>query len=117
MIVGIGVDVVDIARFGASLDRTPALRPRLFAESEQALPLGSLAARYAAKEGLIKALGGSDGLRWVEIEIVSDAAHRPFFTLSGGSADQVAARGIDRLHLSLSHDAGIATAFVVAEAD
>ncbi len=57
MIVGIGIDVVDVERFGLTLERTPALRDRLFTPAEAALPLASLAARFAAKEALAKALG------------------------------------------------------------
>jgi holo-[acyl-carrier protein] synthase len=115
MIVGIGVDLVDIPRFERSLVRTPRLLERLFAVSERPLRPHSLAARYAAKEALIKALGGSDGVHWTEIEIRSEPSGRPRFALSGSTADVVAARGITALHLSLSHDAGLATAYVVAE--
>jgi holo-[acyl-carrier protein] synthase len=116
MIVGIGVDLVDIPRFERTLARTPRLLTRLFAPAERPLAAHSLAARYAAKEALIKALGGSDGVHWTEIEIVPDAGGKPWFELSGSTADVVAARDIDALHLSMSHDAGLAIAYVVAEA-
>ena len=117
MIVGIGVDLVDIARFERTLERTPRLLERLFSPSASAtLPPRSLAARYAAKEALIKALGGSDGVHWTEIEITPEASGRPWFTLTGSTAAVVAERGITTLHLSMSHDAGFATAYVVAEA-
>ena len=66
---------------------------------------------------LIKALGGSDGVHWTEIEITPEASGRPWFTLTGSTAAVIAERGITGLHLSMSHDAGFATAFVVAEAD
>lgn len=115
MIVGIGVDIVDIPRFEQTLARTPRLRERLFSGAEQALKPRSLAARYAAKEALIKALGGSDGVHWTEIEITPEPSGRPWFTLTGSTAEIVAARGIVTLHLSMSHDAGLATAYVVAE--
>ncbi|MFT4306389.1 MAG: holo-ACP synthase [Microbacterium sp.] len=115
MIAGIGVDLVDVPRFEAHLARTPRLRERLFSPTERTLTPRSLAARYAAKEALIKALGGSDGIRWTEIEVTPEASGRPRFTLSGRTAATVAARGITTLHLSLSHDAGLATAYVVAE--
>lgn len=115
MIVGIGVDLVDIGRFERSVARTPRLLERLFTSDERALRPHSLAARYAAKEALIKALGGSDGLHWAEIEVASEASGRPVFTLSGSTAAVLAARGIDAVHLSLSHDAGLAIAYVVAE--
>lgn len=115
MIVGIGVDIVDVPRFERSLERTPALRERLFSHAERTLKTRSLAARYAAKEALIKALGGSDGVRWIEIEIASEASGRPTFVLTGDTAAAVSARGVDALHLSLSHDAGLAIAYVTAE--
>jgi len=115
MILGIGVDLVDIPRFERALARTPRLLERLFAPAERLLKPHSLAARYAAKEALIKALGGSDGVHWTEIEVASEPSGRPVFVLSGATAAVVAARGIATVHLSLSHDAGLATAYVVAE--
>jgi holo-[acyl-carrier protein] synthase len=116
MIVGIGVDLVDIPRFERTLQRTPRLLERLFSPSEQVRGPRSLAARYAAKEALIKALGGSDGLHWTEIEVASEPSGQPVFVLCGSTAEVVAGRGITTLHLSLSHDANLATAYVVAEA-
>ncbi|WP_292833388.1 holo-ACP synthase [Microbacterium sp.] len=115
MIVGIGVDLVDVPRFERSIERTPRLLERLFSPAERGLKPHSLAARYAAKEALIKALGGSDGVHWADIEIASEPSGRPAFSLSGSTAAVVAARGISTLHLSLSHDAGLATAYVIAE--
>ena len=115
MIVGLGVDLVDIARFERSIARTPRLLERLFTPDERALKPHSLAARYAAKEALIKALGGSDGLHWSEIEVASEASGRPVFVLSGSTAAVLAERRITAVHLSMSHDAGLATAYVIAE--
>lgn len=117
MIVGIGIDVVDIARFEQSIARTPGLVLRLFTESERDRPARSLAARFAAKESLIKALGGHAIIRWHEMRVVQDVEGNPDFELSGGLAEHVKALGIDRVHLSMSHDAGLASAFVVLEAD
>ena len=117
MIIGTGIDLVDIPRFERTLERTPRLLERLFAPAERTLRLPSLAARYAAKEALIKALGGSDGVHWTEIEIASEASGKPHFLLSGTTAAAVVARGILSLHLTMSHDAGLATAFVVAEGE
>ena len=117
MIAGIGVDVVDLARFERAVARTPKLRDRLFAESERGLPLRSLAGRFAAKEALIKALGESTGIGWHEMEVVSNAHGDPSFRLSGAAAALAAARSIAHLHLSMSHDAGVAIAMVVAETD
>ncbi|WP_206476888.1 holo-ACP synthase [Microbacterium sp. KRD172] len=117
MIIGTGIDLVDIPRFERTMSRTPRLMERLFAPSERTLRLPSLAARYAAKEALIKALGGSDGVHWTEIEIASEPAGRPHFLLTGSTADAVTGKGILKLHLTMSHDAGLATAFVVAEGE
>ncbi|MFS0712870.1 holo-ACP synthase [Microbacterium sp. 2P01SA-2] len=116
MIVGIGVDLVDVPRFERSIERTPRLLDRLFSPAERALKPRSLAARYAAKEALIKALGGSEGVHWVDIEVASEASGRPVFALSGETAATVAGRGVTAVHLSLSHDANLATAYVIAEA-
>jgi holo-[acyl-carrier protein] synthase len=117
VIAGIGVDLVDIARFERSIARTPGLLLRLFSPHERLLKPRSLAARYAAKEALIKALGGSDGVHWSEIEIASESSGRPIFRLSGSTARVLADRGITAVHLSMSHDAGVATAYVIAESE
>ena len=115
MIIGIGVDLVDIARFAETIEKTPKLRERLFTPAEREKPARSLAARYAAKEALIKALGGSDGVYWYEIDVVQDAEGKPSFALSGSTAATVVNRGITGLHVSMSHDGGMATAYVIAE--
>jgi holo-[acyl-carrier protein] synthase len=122
MIVGIGVDIVDLARFQSALQRTPSLKDRLFARSEQVidgyeLPLRSLAGRFAAKEALIKALGDSTGVQWHDMRIVNNALGNPDFELQDSTRRIARARGITALHLSMSHDAGIAIAYVIAEAD
>lgn len=116
MIVGIGVDTVDIARFERQLERTPALCARLFAPEERELPLHSLAARFAAREALIKALGGSGDLGWHDMAVVRGDDRVPGFVESATLRRELAARGADRVHLSMTHDAGVATAFVVIEA-
>ena len=120
MIVGIGVDVVDLARFERALERTPTLRSRLFADDElvsgsRVLSLRSLAGRFAAKEALIKALGDSTGIQWHNMRVISDGHGNPHFELNGAAAEVAAAVGATQLHLSMSHDAGIAIAYVVAE--
>jgi len=115
MIIGIGVDLADIARFERTIQRTPRLLERMFGPVERELPLRSLAARYAAREALIKALGGSDGLAFHEVEIISDARGKPSFSLSGGTAAVIAAKGGTTVHLSMSHDADLAIAYVIVE--
>jgi holo-[acyl-carrier protein] synthase len=115
MIAGIGVDVVDLTRFERAASRTPALLVRLFTPDERGLPLHSLAGRFAAKEALIKAIGDSTGVRWHDMEVVSDDLGNPSFVLHNAVASIIAARGIDSIHLSMSHDAGIAVAYVIVE--
>lgn len=115
MILGIGVDTVDIERFGRALSRTPRLRERLFTENERHLSTASLAARFAAKEAFIKAMGGSGQSSWHEMEVVADASRAPRFKLSGRAATLADNLGVSNLRLSLAHDGGQAIAFVVAE--
>ena len=122
MIVGIGVDLVDIPRFERSLARTPRLLDRLFTEAEQQTPSGnprtgeSLAARFAAKEALAKALGAPGDLRWHDAEVTVGEHGRPHLAVRGSVAGRAAQLGVTSWHLSLSHDGGLATAYVVAEA-
>ena len=116
MIVGVGIDVVDIARLDRALERTPTLSARLFTDRElQATGAGSLAARFAAKEAVAKVLGAPGNLRWVDAEVVSEPSGRPVLHVTGDVAEAAAALGIAKWHVSLSHDGGIATAIVVAE--
>ncbi|MFC4222667.1 holo-ACP synthase [Lysinibacter cavernae] len=117
MILGIGVDTAEIARFERSLRRTPALATRLFAEQERMLPVWSLAARFAAKEALIKALGGDHELGWHDMVIPATAGARPSFELTEALAAVRERIGVTNIHLSLTHDGGMATAFVVVEGD
>lgn len=116
MIIGIGVDMVDIERFEGQIARSPRLMERLFTPHERELPLRSLAARYAAKESLIKALGGSDGVRWQEIEVPRlGERNAPQYVISGDTARTLDARGVTCSHLSLSHDGGLALAYTILE--
>jgi holo-[acyl-carrier protein] synthase len=112
MIDGIGIDVVDIERFKSSLDRTPGLMEKLFTENERTKPISSLAARFAAKEALAKALSVGKGLPWHDAEILNLENGKPVFLFRGEIAEII--DGAD-VHLSLSHDAGIASAMVIVE--
>jgi holo-[acyl-carrier protein] synthase len=115
-VVGIGVDIVDVERFTRSLIRTPRLADRLLTEAEQQVRRPErLAARFAAKEALAKALGAPSGLCWHDAEVVADPAGQPRFVLSGSVAAAARAVGARSWHLSLSHDGGVATAFVVLD--
>ena len=112
MIDGIGIDVVDIERFKSSLDRTPGLVEKLFTENERTKPISSLAARFAAKEALAKALSVGKGLPWHDAEILNLESGKPVFLFRGEIAEIIDGAEV---HLSLSHDAGIASAMVVVE--
>ncbi len=74
MIVGVGIDVVDIARFEATLERTPGLAQRLFTPGERHVKPASLAARFAAKEALAKARGAPGTVDWEDAEVGGGAA-------------------------------------------
>jgi holo-[acyl-carrier protein] synthase len=115
VIVGVGIDVVDVARFTETLTRTPRLRDRLFTVAERELPPASLAARFAAKEAVAKALGAPVGLRWTDVTVVRGPDGAPSLDATGTVAARAEALGVDRFHVSLSHDAGIASAVVIAE--
>lgn len=116
MIIGIGVDVVDVPRFERQLERTPGLRDRLFVAAERGLNTRSLAARFAAKEAVAKALGVPAGMEWHDCEVIGRDGVRPRLEIRGTVQAWAAKLGVRTWHLSLSHDGGMAVAMVVAEA-
>lgn len=122
VIVGIGADAVDVPRFAAALARTPRLRPRLFTDAEQVLPSGmprsdhSLAARFAAKVAAAKALGVPRGSSWRDAEVLSGPHGQPLLRVTGWLSAAAAEAGVTTWHLSLTHDADFAAAFVIVEA-
>lgn len=117
MIIGVGVDLCSVQRLTGSLERTEALATRLFHPNELGKRAESLAARFAAKEALAKAIGDPRILSWSEIEIVQDELGKPSFVFHGATAKALADKGDWRFHLSLSHDAELAQAFVVVESN
>ena len=116
MIIGVGIDVCDVERFAESVRRTPAWSRRLFTPAEAERPIASQAARFAAKEALAKALGAPAGLSWQDAEVVTDERAGPAFKITGTVAARAAELGVGTIHVSLSHDAGIASAVVICEA-
>jgi holo-[acyl-carrier protein] synthase len=121
VIVGVGIDVVGIERFAACLRRAPRLAERLFTDSEIGLPVESLAARFAAKEALAKALDSPGNLAWRDAEVLrptgeGKTAAGPRLAVYRTVARRCEELGVVHLHVSLSHDAGQATALVIAEA-
>lgn len=127
MIVAVGTDLVEVARVGRAVGdpRTGGrFRARVFTPAETAYceaqrsPAQSFAARFAAKEAVMKALGQGfgDGVGWREIEVVRGDG-QPALVVTGRAAMRATALRITRWHLSLSHTATHALAFVVAETD
>ncbi|MFY9344972.1 MAG: holo-ACP synthase [Planctomycetota bacterium] len=125
MIVAVGVDTVAIARIADLLHKSPERFPRrLFTADEIAFcesrphPAESFAARFCAKEAVMKCLGTgwTAGLAFRQIEVARGPTGAVSIRLSGAAAERAQQLGIRRWHLSLTHDAGAATAFVVAEA-
>lgn len=115
MIIGVGIDVVDVDRFMATLERTPRLREKLFTPAERDLPPSSLAARFAAKEAIAKALGAPEGLRWHDATVHRVVGGPPEVELTGTVAARASELGVRTWHLTISHDAGISSAMVIAE--
>ncbi|APU17599.1 MULTISPECIES: holo-ACP synthase [Actinoalloteichus] len=122
MIVGIGTDLVGVVRFEAVIARTPDLLDRVFCPEERITGSGgdrsarSLAARFAAKEAAAKALGAPAGCGFRDCEVVTAADGRPTLRITGVLAEHAARLGVLRWHVSLTHDADLAAAIVIAEA-
>ncbi len=123
-VAGIGVDAVEIVRVRAALTRTPALLPRLFTERERAscmsrcgnLRYGGLAARFAGKEAVAKALGtGVRGFEFRDVEVLNDELGKPVVHLHGGAAQVAAGLGVQRVHLSFTTNDTLALANVLLE--
>ena len=124
VIAGIGVDLVSIPRFAELLERRgEAALARFFTRTEaercraSRSTVESFAGRFAAKEAFFKALGTGWGLggRWTEVEVVSAPSGAPSLRLTGRAAEAAAERGVQRIHLSLTHTEETAAAFVVLE--
>lgn len=126
MIAGLGIDVCDVARIRRALEAPSGarFRARVFTPGEQAYcearkraRFESYAARFAAKEAAMKALGTGwgEGVVWHDVEVVRAGDGPPALRLHGAAAALARARRMDRWHVSLSHTAGVAIAWVVAE--
>ena len=124
MIIGIGTDLCQVSRM-ANLLADSSFLARYFAASEQAYILSrgklapdSMAGHFAAKEALAKALGtGLDGVRLQDIVIQHDDKGAPYYHLKGTAKVLSERMGVNQLHLSISHDGGLAIAFAVLEGE
>lgn len=122
MILGLGIDVCPIERMAGIVERHgDVFTSRVFTDTELAyagsgkVKAERLAARFAAKEAAIKALGAPSGIRWKDIAVVNEPSGAPLLTLDGVMAEQAQRRGVRQMHLTLSHAGGIAVAVVVLE--
>ena len=120
--IGVGVDVVDIERFRRSLARTPSMRTRLFTDAEleslsgRADDVPGLAARFAAREASMKALGlGLGAFGFHDVSVTKAESGAPSLLVVGRAFELATEAGVKRWHLSLSHGDSVAIAQVVAE--
>ncbi len=118
---GIGIDLVDVGRFDAALRRRPRLAQRLFTDGERRDAHGRperLAARFAAKEAVLKTFGvGLGAAPWRSIEVVLSESGAPSVLLHGGARDLAKLAGVTTLHLSLTHTSELAAAFVIGTSE
>ena len=124
MILGLGLDLVEISRMARILEGPPGraerFLTRVFTPAERAFCDGCAdraaryAARFAAKEAALKALGVPAGLRFTELEVNRDQG-APTLSLAGKAAEAARRLGVGRLHLTITHDGGAAAAAVIAE--
>ena len=119
--IGIGVDLCEVDRMRTALARTPGLRTRVFTDDEQAYcdrrrdPTERYAARFAAKEAVMKAMGvGVGACKWREIEVVRAESGAPSVLLHGGARHLAAERGIQGWRLTMTHTHRVAEAIAVA---
>jgi holo-[acyl-carrier protein] synthase len=122
-VVGLGIDSVDVTRFAKVLDRRPSLADRLFTAGERQYaaslsnPVPSLAARFAAKEAVMKALRvGLGAFKWADVEVVRETGGAPALVVTGRAAGLAAGMGVGGWHVSLTHTDTVASAVVAAVA-
>ena len=124
MLIGVGCDVIEIARVQKAIERAAFVK-RVFTPAEIAYcesrgkqAAASFAARFAAKEAVLKALGtGLRGGELTEIIVLNDALGKPSVQLSGYHAELAAKLGVKNIALSMSHSRATALAYVVMEGD
>jgi holo-[acyl-carrier protein] synthase len=122
-IVGVGVDICEISRMERALQRHPSMRARVFTPEEiaycdgRARPAESYAGRFAAREAVIKALGGYRARRWQDISVTRNPAGAPAILLAGNAKRRTDALGVSRVLVTFSHEKASAIAFAVAVAD
>jgi holo-[acyl-carrier protein] synthase len=122
-IAGLGVDICEIERMERALDRHPTMRERVFTAEERtycdskARPAESYAGRFAAREAVIKALGGYRGKRWQDISVTRAPSGAPAIRLEGNAKLRADRLGIDRVLITFTHERTNAVAFAIAVSD
>jgi holo-[acyl-carrier protein] synthase len=119
-ILGLGVDICEIARMERALARHPTMRERVFTPAEiaycdsRARPAESFAGRFAAREATIKALGGYRGKRWQDISVGRAPSGAPSIVLEGHAKSRADALGVSQVLITFTHEKTSAVAFAVA---
>jgi holo-[acyl-carrier protein] synthase len=119
-IVGLGVDLCEIARMERAIARHPTLRDRVFTPEEiaycdsKARPAESYAGRFAAREATIKALGGYRGRRWQDISVTRHPSGAPAIRLDGNAKGRADALGVTDVLITFTHERTNAVAFAIA---
>lgn len=120
MIIGIGTDIIEIERIKKAIQTRPKLGERLFTQQEMEYcstkgnTFASMAARFAAKEAVAKALGsGIEGFKWLDIEVINDAKGKPEIKLHNQAWEKGSQLGVNKIEISLSHCKEYAVAMVV----
>lgn len=124
MILGIGTDIIEIARIRQALEKQPHLMARLYTQREVGYcqrkknPWQSFAARFAAKEAVSKAFGTGIGkIAWTDIEVVNDKSGKPQVILYGAALALAEEKEVHCVHVSLSHSEVYAIATAVLEGE
>ena len=123
MIIGTGIDIIEVERIAHRVGSDNGFKEFVFSRDEinycdaKASPFEHYAARFAAKEAFLKAIGKgwNSGLQWNEIEIVNEDSGKPLLRITGNTEKMLAPMGIRIIHLSLSHVKSMATAVVILE--
>ena len=119
-ILGLGVDICEIARMERALARHPTMRDRVFTPEEiaycssKARPAESYAGRFAAREAVIKALGGYRGKRWQDISVTRAPSGAPRIRLEGNAKLRADGLGVGRVLVTFTHEKAMAVAFAIA---
>lgn len=123
MLIGTGIDIIEVDRIAARVGRDNGFKELVFSKEEisycetKASPFEHYAARFAAKEAFLKAIGkGWDsGLKWNEIEVLNEKNGKPVLNILGETEKMLKPMGIRNIHVSLSHLKSMATAIVILE--